>query len=354
MGLPNINIAFKTQASTALTRSERGIVALIVKDSAANGPHALTGINQIPAGLSADNAAFAARAFLGYVYPPRKVLLYVLPVATAELDAALDYFATQTFDYLAGPPDIDATDAQEVAAWIAARRADGFTPKAVLPNLAADSEAIVNFTTAGIKVGSDTFTAAEYCSRIAGLLAGTPLTISCTYAPLPEVSDVTRLTKEEMDTAVDAGKFILFHDGEKVKVGRGVNSLQTITADKGAAFKKIKIVEAVDQMARDIRLTAQDTYIGKYANSYDNKCLLVSAIKEYLTGLETDGILQAGSSAVELDLAAQAAYLQAQGIDTADMTDQEIKTANTGDKVFLAATVSILDAIEDIDLSIVI
>ena len=57
------------------------------------------------------------------------------------------------------------------------------------------------------------------------------MTISCTYAPLPEVSDVGRLTREAMDAAVDAGKFILFHDGEKVKVARGVNSLQTTTQD---------------------------------------------------------------------------------------------------------------------------
>lgn len=77
---------------------------------------------------------------------------------------------------------------------------------------------------------------------------GTPMTISCTYAPLPEVSDVGRLTREAMDAAVDAGKFILFHDGEKVKVARGVNSLQTTTQDKGDAWKKIKMVEVMDMI----------------------------------------------------------------------------------------------------------
>ena len=168
------------------------------------------------------------------------------------------------------------------------------------------------------------------------------------------MSDVGRLTREAMDAAVDAGKFILFHDGEKVKVARGVNSLQTTTQDKGDAWKKIKMVEVMDMIQTDIRTTAQDSYIGKYANSYDNKCLLVTAIKGYLVGLEQSGILQAGSSSVGIDLAAQEAYLQSVGTDTSKMSQQEIKEANTADKVFLEASIKILDAIEDISLNITI
>ena len=110
----------------------------------------------------------------------------------------------------------------------------------------------------------------------------------------------------------------------------------------------------VDMIQTDIRTTAQDSYIGKYANSYDNKCLLVTAIKGYLVGLEQSGILQAGSSSVGIDLARQEAYLQSVGTDTSKMSQQEIKEANTADKVFLEASIKILDAIEDISLNITI
>ncbi len=354
MGLPNINIELKTQAASAIERSQKGVVAIILRDANANGAHSFTNATQVPAILGTANKTYIARAFTGYINPPRKVIVYVLPTTATDLTAALTYLATQTFDYIVGPPDITATEATAIVTWIAAQRADGFMPKAVLPNKSADSEAIINFTSSGIVVESATYTAAEYCSRIAGLIAGTPMTISCTYAPLTEVSDVIRLSKDGIDAAIDAGQFILFHDGEKVKVGRGVNSLQTTTQDKGNAFKKIKIVEAVDMMRSDIRMTAQDSYIGKYSNSYDNKCLLISAIKGYFAGLESDGILQSGDSSVSIDLAAQEDYLQAAGTDTEKMTEQEIKVANTGDKVFLTAAVSILDAIEDIDLNIVI
>lgn len=356
MGLPNINIAFKTQAISAIKRSQKGVVAIILKDAAAGaqGAHVMTNPSQIPAALSATNKAYIQQAFVGYVNAPRKVIAYVLPATAEDLSNALDYLATQTFDYVVGPPDCSATEATEIATWIATQRANDFTPKAVLPKKAADSEAIVNFTTENIKVGSTEYTPAGYCARIAGLIAGTPMTISCTYAPLPEVTDVKRLTKAEMDAAIDNGEFIIFHDGEKVKVGRGVNSLQTTTQDKGEIFKKIKIVEAIDMIKNDIKMTAQDSYIGKYANNYDNKCLLITAIKGYFTQLEQEGILQAGASSIGIDMDAQEAYLQSIGVDTSKMTEQEIKEANTGDKVFLMASIKILDAIEDIDLEIVI
>ena len=41
---------------------------------------------------------------------------------------------------------------------------------------------------------------------------------------LSEVDDIDRLTSLEMDTAVGKGQLVLYHDGEKVKCGRSVNS----------------------------------------------------------------------------------------------------------------------------------
>lgn len=354
MGLPSIDITFKTLGMTAIQRSQKGIVAVILEDAAGAGAHVMTNVTDIPSALGAENRAYLERAFTGYVNPPRKVIAYVVDGTEKTLDDALAYFATQQFDYLVGAPDTESADAQKIASWVKSERVNKHTVKAVLPGTAADSEAVVNFTTGGIRLGEASVTTAAFCSRIAGLIAGTPMTISCTYAPLAEVSDVTRLTKEQLDTAIDNGEFVLFHDGEKVKVGRGVNSLKTTSQEKGEAFRKIKIVEAMDMIQNDIRMTAEDGYIGKYANSYDNKCLLIMAVKGYLEELERSGILETGTSVVELDLAAQENYLKSKGIDTSDMSEQQIKEANTDAKVFLRARVSILDAIEDIVLPITI
>ena len=67
-----------------------------------------------------------------------------------------------------------------------------------------------------------------------------------------------------------------------------------------------------------------------------------------------DGILKSGASETSVDLEAQEVYLKSIGVDTSAMSEQEVKEADTRDKVFLAASVKVLDAIEDINLNIVL
>jgi hypothetical protein len=224
--------------------------------------------------------------------------------------------------------------------------------EAVLANQASDDEGIINYTTSAVYVGDTVYTAEQYCSRIAGIIAGTPLDISATYAPLNELTDCTRLTKAEMDAAVDAGNFIVWFDGEKVKTARAVNSLTTLTSSKNKQFQKIKIVDIMDMIANDIRMTAEDNYLGKYANSYANKGLLISAIGNYFDGLKREDLIQ--SYKIGIDVDANRAYLKGKGVDVDSMSDAEIMKANTGSYVYLKATLSILDAIEDIVLPITI
>jgi hypothetical protein len=108
----------------------------------------------------------------------------------------------------------------------------------------------------------------------------------------------------------------------------------------------------MDIIANDIRMTAEDNYLGKYPNTYDNKCLLISAIGNYFDGLVSENVLQRWS--LDIDVEANKRYLTGKGVDVSAMTDQDIKEANTGSYVYLTAKLSILDAIEDITLAITI
>ena len=110
-------------------------------------------------------------------------------------------------------------------------------------------------------------------------------------------------------------------------------------------------MDTIARIKKDITSTVDDNYIGKYENSYDSKCILITAIKDYFTGLEAEGVLEAGS-VVEIDIPAQKAYLKSEGVDVAGMTDEQIARASTGSKVFLRASIRIFEAIEDVDLSI--
>lgn len=276
MGLPNINIIFKTKANSAIQRGERGIVALIVKDSAKLNKKAIiiTDIKDVPVELSDENKEQIELAFLGGVKAPKKVIVYVLPADSADYKEAQNYLETVKWDYLA-IPNISEEDSMKIVAWIKGLRDNkDIKVKAVLPHTSADHEGIINFDTDDIKVRNKIYSSTQYCARIAGLLAGMPLTMSATYFTLPEVEDVPHLTKEEFDKSIDIGKLILINDGEKVKIGRAVNSLTTITQEKGEDFRKILIVDKNDMWHDDIKRTVEDNYLGKYANTYDNKFYL--------------------------------------------------------------------------------
>lgn len=352
MGMPSIMITFSEIAATAVKRGERGIIALILKDAAELDTNPVTCYSNedVPSDLDPANQEQIKLALMGYVNTPSKVLAYVLPKEAADYNDALDYLKTTKFDYLVVPTVETDGKTQDIVSYIKTQRAADKLIKAVLPNAKGDSEGVINYTTESVVAGDVTYTAEQYCSRIAGIIAGTPLSISATYAPLNELSDCKRLTKAQLDAAEEAGQFLVWWDGEKVKTGRAVNSLVTLTQDKNTQFQKIKIVDAMDMIANDIRQTIEDSYIGKYANSYDNKCLLIAAIGNYFDQLVADNVLD--SYTLGIDLAGNKSYLKGRGQDVESMSDDEIKTANTGSFVYLTATLSMLDAIEDVVLPI--
>lgn len=348
---PQVSVTFTELGISAITRGDKGTVALIVRDAAEVAPFAITQASQTPDKLGKETQDYIKRTFLGYVNPPKKVIVYVLAPG-GKLVEALDYLSTYEFDYICGPVDCAKEEASEIASWVKSRRLnDGAKYKAVLPNHPADNYAIVNFTGDAMTDGTTVWTTAEYCSRIAGLLAGTPMKIAATYAPLPELSDCARLNREESDEAVGKGELALKWDGRKVKLNRAVTSLVTTSQGMLDSFKKIKIVEIMDLIRTDITSTAEDDYVGKFANTYDNKLLLITAIRGYFMGLEQSQLVQPGYT-VDLDVDAIEQYLMSRGTNTDEMTEQQLREADTGSHVFIKVRCKILDAIEDIFIEV--
>lgn len=351
MGLPSIDISFQTAAQLTIAMGDKGYVGVIVRDTTQTGAHRLTRATKIPAELSEENRAYLERAFAGYVNPPKAVYVYVTGEEDTNLAQALAYFATQEVDYLVGPPDLTSEEAQAMVMWLKEVRAAHSHIKLVLPKTVADYDPVINFDADGMTDGKNSFTKAQYCSRIAGVIAGTPWTMSATYAPLPELTDITRLDKETADAAIDAGKLILIHDGRQVKIARAVNSLTTTSRDHGPIFQKIKALEVIDRVDADFRATIEDTFIGKFANTYDNRMLLVTAGRSYFQTLEAAGILLEGGSSLDIDTEAVRDYLGDAG---EEMSDDELRHADTGSHVFLVGKFTIVDAIEDVTMHITV
>lgn len=353
MAFPKINIIFKSIASTMIKRGNKGIVYVILKDVVGvKGTYEMVSAADVPAGLSTYNKAQLAFIFQGGVNTPKKVIAFVQETAATDIVAALKYAEAVKFDYLCVPGASVAECTAAASAVKSMRDNLAKRVKAVLPHTVGDSEAVINFDTDGIVVDGTTYAAKDFCSRITGVLAGTPLTSSVTFTVLADVTDVPRMSQTDAGAAIDAGKLILFHDGEKVKIARGVNSLTTLSASKGDQFKKIKIVDILDLMHEDIRRTAEDTYIGHVSNSYENKCLLINAINAYFEELENEGILARKGNSCYMDIDAQRTYLKSLGINLDNKTEDEVKTADTRDKVFLAAVVKPVDSMEEIEFNV--
>lgn len=351
MGLPQILIDFKTKAETAVKRSANGIVALVLDDTTAQ---TLSGTYVYEADVpkeewSAVNLDYIKKSFLG---TPNKIIMERRLVPEDGYNGVLARLKNKEWNYLA-IPGIKNDDVQTIYDWILEQRAAKKTFKAVLPctaaGVSANHEGVINFSTTNIKVGAKTYTAAEYCCRIAGLLAGLPMTESATYSVLSEIESITE--SETPDEDIDEGKFILINDGAKVKVGRSVNSLHILSDGKTEDMTKVKIIEGMDLMRNDIRTTFEENYVG-INNSYDNKMLFIGAINQYFDTLAKEGILdKEATNEADIDVEAQRKWL-AQKYDVSEYTDEQIRRAKTGSNLFAKATVNFLDAIEDLTFAI--
>lgn len=291
-----------------------------------------------------------------------KQVTKIAPAYEAALAAMFNVkFNYIVFTTLANDASV-ATLPSTIIDWID-ERGESFRSKVILhgtTNSYNNEHVIVNYSGATVaetvsQGGVDTVVETEYtndqfCARIAGLLAATPVERSATYAVIEEAVACT--TPDDLDDAVDGGLFFLMFDGEKVKVCRAVNSFTTLTDTKGESFKKIRIVDIMDTIYNDIRGLIEDQYIGKYPNTYDNKNILITSIDEYLNELTRHNMIN--DHTVGIDVDAQREYLKEAGKPVEEMVESEIKEANTGSKVFLTGTISILDAIEDIDWTIYI
>lgn len=351
MGLPAINIEFIGKAENVIKRSQLGIVALILKDDVQTSDTVIyKNIEDVPTDAwSPTNLDYIQLTFKG---EPSKVIIERVPVEATDYTDAFIRLNNKRFNYLA-IPGIEDKDTITTASWIKSKRVQKKTVKAVLPNCKADHEGIINFTTSGIKVGEKEYTTAEYTCRIAGILAGLPFTRSATYYELNEIDAITEL--EDPDAAVDGGELILINDGEVIKIGRGVNSLTTLTGVKTEDFKSIRIMEVQDMIKDDIRTTFDKYYIGKLNNTYDNQVLFFQSINVYFAGLGDQEILDSNfDNLAEVSVKKQRDAWEKIGVDTSDWDDQKVKERTFKRNVFLGGKIKIVDAMEDLDLDIAI
>lgn len=369
-GLPQVLINFRTQGTTAIKRSARGIVAMILHDGAKNEiqQFRISYTTDIPDEiLSAKSVELVKLCLKGN---PLRVLLYVIPEAGTEVEPdghladqndVLDLIQSVKWNWVCNPTST-GTEQADLSSWVIAQRNNKRkTFKAVCAKQDADHEGVVNFCTDDIVAenGTDengdlvytTYNAVQYTARIAGILAGLALDRSATYFSLTEVQSVESYT--DIEERIDKGQLLLFdeQDGNGVKIARACNSLTTFTTDKGEDFRYIKIIEALDMITDDIRDTFKKYYVGKVINDYNHKMLFITAVLVYFDEIKGNVLDRDGKNTVDIDEQAQLNYAKLKGEKTEDMSAMEIRKYNTGTKIMLTGNIKPVNAMEDLTIN---
>jgi len=357
MGMQKILITLKALAESASSRSKRGIVCLILDDPSVTGLHTYTRLRNVKDNYSAANKAIITRCFSDRGVKTLKVACYNSKAQTPEtIDKALEILNDVKFNYMACPTASDNNAKLKVAQFIKdQRKNNNILVKAVLHNYAGDYEGLINFINNQINMtdGTTTYTGLEFTVDIACLAANCALDSSLTNMVVDGVKSVD-VVGDDLDTLVDEGKLFLFYDYdlESVVLSKGVNSKVTIGADEKESLKKIRVVDILDMIRDDFKVTFKKNYQGKMGNSLSKKRLLVSAFNSYLRTIVKQGALNDGeTSQTWLDVEAQKNYLEDQkGYDCSEMTDEEILAHDTDEKVFVRGKVYVVDAMEDLNL----
>lgn len=358
--MPKISVIFQQKAASLMTRSERGIAILIVKDDT-NKEFTHKQYTDLTA-LEADKELYTAENYSAIsdmlMFAPYQSHVFRIDAEGLLSDALSEITRTVKTGWItiAG---MDQEDANALVSWIKSQEARYKSYKAVVyqAGTASDSMHIVNFVNETVTFSDDRGekSGVYYLPSLLAIFAICNVTRGCTNYLCSNLSFVGEV--ESNDEAVGAGKFILFNDEDStVRIGQGINSLTTTDGKtKTEDMKFIETVEAMDLMRDDITSTFRREYLGQYRNSRDNQMLFIATLNNsYFRQLSQENILDPDyTNAATIDVEAQrAAWLATGKTEAAEWDDDTVKAMPFKRTVYLAGDVKILGSMTDLIFSI--
>ena len=147
----------------------------------------------------------------------------------------------------------------------------------VMYNYKGDSEACIN-----VKNSSD------LVYWVAGLEAAAGINKSVTNVLYDGEYDIpTEYTQLELEDAIKNGEFALHKVGENVRVLVDINSLVTLTEQKGDVFKDNQTIRVIDYIADNISSIFNEKYVGKVPNDDAGRISLKNDIRVIFKYLES-------------------------------------------------------------------
>ncbi|WNY26191.1 phage tail sheath subtilisin-like domain-containing protein [Methanolapillus millepedarum] len=135
--------------------------------------------------------------------------------------------------------------------------------------ISVQNNAIVDATTLKTEDG---FSKAAPCFWIAGAEAGCAVNKSLTNA-VYNGSFLVNLdfSQDDLVSFIDNGRFVLYRDGDDVRVLTDINGLTTYTLEKNADFSNNQTIRVLDQIAIETGILFSETFLGKVPNDEDGR-----------------------------------------------------------------------------------
>lgn len=354
--LPVIDIMFKQQAKSFITRSARGNAILILKDSTdlsftTKQYKSIKEVMVDEAKYTAINLQYIKDTFEGN---PNLVTV-VRIAADGTIANALATVATLNTGWI-GFAEGTAQEYDTLVTWTIEQR-DTYkkTFKSVVfePTTQANHEGVVELgnTKVTFKDARKEVTGDKFIPTLIGYLAAANVEKGTTYSEMKNLVSVVE--PSNVNASLQLGKLTLINEDDIVKIGLGINSLTTVNEKKTEDFKFIEIIEAQDLILDDIRNTFK-SFIGKYKNNYDNQVIFLSAVNSYLKLLEDEEILDENFKNIAIiNVEAQRqAWLDAGKAEAIDWDEATVKNRTFRRQVFLAGNIKILQSITDLSFNI--
>lgn len=154
----------------------------------------------------------------------------------------------------------------------------------VVYNQAADYEGVINVKN---KVSDQGAEESSLVYWLSGAEADCAINKSCTNMTYDgEFTVVTNYKQSELEAAIRAGELTFHKVGDEVRVLDDINSLVSVTDEKGEDFKSNQTVRVLDQVGNDIALLFNNKYLGKIQNNKSGRVSFWSDIVAYDKELE--------------------------------------------------------------------
>lgn len=150
---------------------------------------------------------------------------------------------------------------------------------------ASDDESNINVKNETADVG---FSKASAVYFVTGVEAGCEVNQSCQNVVYDgEFSIKADFTQAELESAIDNGEFVFHKVADDIRILDDINSLVTITDEKGEIFKSNQTIRVIDNIGNDIATLFNTKYLGKIPNDASGRVSLWSDVVNIFNSLNT-------------------------------------------------------------------